>query len=290
MQQFSNRVFDHPQIASSKHGFLEVDLQAHPQQPSDACINMTQMTKEDIVRILQTNERLKADFYKFELYRLVDRSVFGHILANSLFNSNYSEDVIRYVAVDLQDSELLETLIRHNSDFLFESETALLLRLALTLQGKDALHKCALVKLLMQSISGLDGDILFKCLASELGTAYQLYIDVLCIALFLLSSDDQSQPRLSGSLLRLLGVLVDMLIQLYKESKVGESTLASVCALLEEHNVAGLIGQYQEVDDGLNKVAAYCKSYRTMSYIVKSNKSMNTPSSSGGLVVEKTHL
>lgn len=104
---------------------------------SNVILNLSSLNKEDIVDVIKTNENLRIDFFKFELYRInffKDEAIM-EILKKVSCNSDYLENVVEF-CLEKNSPQFIYNLILCNSENLFENQLCMIIRLIINDNSK----------------------------------------------------------------------------------------------------------------------------------------------------------
>lgn len=120
--------------ASSKSNLSNYQIKSNEsncnnQEYSDCALNFSLLNSEKALEILKSNNKLKNDFYKFELYRQssFNKDITEKILYELVCPSSHFDDIIDYCFETDENKKLLENIIKINKKMIMENQVSKLL-------------------------------------------------------------------------------------------------------------------------------------------------------------------
>ena len=112
-------------------------------QEHSLALNLNSISVKEGIEVIKSNENLKEDFFKFELYKRKG-GIFREELIEEIFKTlrcaYYIEDVIKFVLENSNFSLIVDIIIL-NSKYLLENQLALLLKIILSIEAGTKFKK-----------------------------------------------------------------------------------------------------------------------------------------------------
>lgn len=108
---------------------IKIESKSANSEFSQLGLNLSEIEPKTLIQLMNTNERLRLDFFKFELYRLNQISLesLAEVFTKVNVNSKYLEEFMDFV-FSQKTIELLYNIIEYSSKVLFENQICLILK------------------------------------------------------------------------------------------------------------------------------------------------------------------